>query len=666
MHFIFKDNVASLWRDLSRHQDLRTDAILTSVSAKSPTAFSHPLTPGRQNSIYKQNQRSSKGTMLLVEQPQTAATFVPQYSLTQQPFSCDFLDVEADLANFVSEEDLRISHSALELLSTESALFDMFQEPSNTSQVSSIPATDAPMAPLTLTNSDSKSHMDIQLPSFDETYSPRFRRDCPDGSDFSFKFEELIATSPDMPSSSGSLPTDLGSSSGFTRPRQSVPGYSSDNTSFSSCSSKASYSGDTTPPPAMTPPCAMASPTCSRRSSLASSTASMSSPLRETATPSRRASTPSPASSISGPIVQQKKKSAGSLPCAVCGDNALCQHYGVRTCEGCKGFFKRTVQRKQKYACMTDKKCTIDKEKRNRCQYCRYEKCLAVGMDPEFVRTDDLKGRRGRLPSKPKLQSHGSQLNISTVSPTISAPSPPPTNLIGQLVHAHQISSPEMSNRDFTRFQELKHNTEHVPRTPQEVQEFYELLTSSIVVIRKFVDAIPGFRELLPEDRELLFTTASLGLFALRVAYRMMHSNHTEITLCNSVVLHRSQAQRGFGEWLDRISVLSKSLENFAIDESILACLAALFVLDARAGVKEPAKVERLAEAVTNALREHVSYIPQGQQRMHYFSSLLAKIPTDLRSISVQGLRGIFYLMHEEVVPAPPLLESLFEPDLPY
>ena len=32
------------------------------------------------------------------------------------------------------------------------------------------------------------------------------------------------------------------------------------------------------------------------------------------------------------------------LLCAVCGDNAACQHYGVRTCEGCKGFFKRTVQ----------------------------------------------------------------------------------------------------------------------------------------------------------------------------------------------------------------------------------------------------------------------------------------------------------------------------------
>lgn len=40
-----------------------------------------------------------------------------------------------------------------------------------------------------------------------------------------------------------------------------------------------------------------------------------------------------------------KFKSAGGSEgrCAVCGDNASCQHYGVRTCEGCKGFFKVNV-----------------------------------------------------------------------------------------------------------------------------------------------------------------------------------------------------------------------------------------------------------------------------------------------------------------------------------
>ena len=71
---------------------------------------------------------------------------------------------------------------------------------------------------------------------------------------------------------------------------------------------------------------------------------------------------------------------AASLLCAVCGDNAACQHYGVRTCEGCKGFFKRTVQKNAKYVCLADKNCPVDKRRRNRCQYCRFQKCLMFGM----------------------------------------------------------------------------------------------------------------------------------------------------------------------------------------------------------------------------------------------------------------------------------------------
>ena len=106
--------------------------------------------------------------------------------------------------------------------------------------------------------------------------------------------------------------------------------------------------------------------------------------------------------------------------CAVCGDNAACQHYGVRTCEGCKGFFKRTVQKNSKYVCLADKNCPVDKRRRNRCQYCRFQKCLAVGMVKEVVRTNDLKGRRGRLPTKPK-SPNSTQSATATVPHTATA-----------------------------------------------------------------------------------------------------------------------------------------------------------------------------------------------------------------------------------------------------
>ena len=126
-----------------------------------------------------------------------------------------------------------------------------------------------------------------------------------------------------------------------------------------------------------------------------------------------------------------------SLLCAVCGDNAACQHYGVRTCEGCKGFFKRTVQKNAKYVCLADKNCPVDKRRRNRCQFCRFQKCLMVGMVKEVVRTDSLKGRRGRLPSKPKSPQE--------------APSSMPVSLITALVRAQVDSSPDLTNLDYSQ-----------------------------------------------------------------------------------------------------------------------------------------------------------------------------------------------------------------------
>ncbi|ELU07400.1 hypothetical protein CAPTEDRAFT_113501 [Capitella teleta] len=68
------------------------------------------------------------------------------------------------------------------------------------------------------------------------------------------------------------------------------------------------------------------------------------------------------------------------LSCKVCGDQASGLHYGIVTCEGCKGFFKRTVQNKRAYTCNGKGHCPVDKAHRNRCQYCRFKKCLYMGM----------------------------------------------------------------------------------------------------------------------------------------------------------------------------------------------------------------------------------------------------------------------------------------------
>lgn len=304
-----------------------------------------------------------------------------------------------------------------------------------------------------------------------------------------------------------------------------------------------------------------------RRASLplqrSESTSSSESPKLRMAGPGPSACS-SAASSPGGSAADSAQKGPAppspSQLCAVCGDTAACQHYGVRTCEGCKGFFKRTVQKGSKYVCLADKACPVDKRRRNRCQFCRFQKCLAVGMVKEVVRTDSLKGRRGRLPSKPK-------------SPQESPPSPP-VSLITALVRAHVDTTPDLANLDYSQYLEPS-PIEPVISEAEKIQQFYTLLTTSVDVIRNFAEKIPGFQDLCPEDRELLFQSASLELFVLRLAYRT-HPNDTKLTFCNGVVLDKQQCQRSFGDWLHAIMEFCNSLHQMEVDISAFACLCAL------------------------------------------------------------------------------------------
>ena len=58
--------------------------------------------------------------------------------------------------------------------------------------------------------------------------------------------------------------------------------------------------------------------------------------------------------------------------CVVCGDKSSGWHYNVLACEGCKGFFRRSIARNLQYTCKFSNKCEIDMYMRKRCQACRY------------------------------------------------------------------------------------------------------------------------------------------------------------------------------------------------------------------------------------------------------------------------------------------------------
>lgn len=83
-------------------------------------------------------------------------------------------------------------------------------------------------------------------------------------------------------------------------------------------------------------------------------------------------------SAVSG--AQEGDEEEQPMICMICEDKATGLHYGIITCEGCKGFFKRTVQNRRVYTCVADGNCEITKAQRNRCQYCRFKKCIEQGM----------------------------------------------------------------------------------------------------------------------------------------------------------------------------------------------------------------------------------------------------------------------------------------------
>ena len=70
-------------------------------------------------------------------------------------------------------------------------------------------------------------------------------------------------------------------------------------------------------------------------------------------------------------------------PCPVCGDKISGFHYGIFSCESCKGFFKRTVQNKKNYVCLRGAQCPISIATRKKCPACRFDKCLKTGMKLE-------------------------------------------------------------------------------------------------------------------------------------------------------------------------------------------------------------------------------------------------------------------------------------------
>uniref|UniRef100_A0A7E4WB17 Nuclear receptor domain-containing protein n=1 Tax=Panagrellus redivivus TaxID=6233 RepID=A0A7E4WB17_PANRE len=142
------------------------------------------------------------------------------------------------------------------------------------------------------------------------------------------------------------------------------------------------------------------------------------------------------------------KKEDGSyqievIPCKVCGDKSSGVHYGVITCEGCKGFFRRSQAGNANYTCPRNKNCVVDRTTRNRCQYCRLKKCLALGMSRDAVKFGRMsKKQREKVEDEVRhhqRQQAETQQNLLAYTPQTSYQEYSPPSINGPIMNGYEL-----------------------------------------------------------------------------------------------------------------------------------------------------------------------------------------------------------------------------------
>ncbi|CAL1534530.1 unnamed protein product [Lymnaea stagnalis] len=353
-------------------------------------------------------------------------------------------------------------------------------------------------------------------------------------------------------------------------------------------------------------------------------------------------------------------------PCVVCNDKSSGYHYGVSSCEGCKGFFRRSVQKNMQYTCHKEKNCVINKVTRNRCQYCRLQKCVVMGMSKEAVRNDRNKKRKQKPESTsggPDEVTEDDQMLIQEVLDAHRDTTPDGVNgstLPGSSSGAATSSMAANSSPTVaTSTSETKSEDDSGSSGVFLWEKITELSSAGIVMIVDFAKKIPGFLSLSTSDQITLLKAACLEIMILRISIRYELDTDT-MQFSNGLSLTREQLQRGgFGPLTSTIFSFAASLKRMNCDETEYAMLSSICLISGdRSGLHDTEKIEQMQEPLLEALKHYIRSRRPDQK--HTFAKMLMKL-TDLRSISVKGAEKVLHLRLERYAQLPPLVVEMLE-----
>uniref|UniRef100_A0A8C1MSP4 Bile acid receptor n=1 Tax=Cyprinus carpio TaxID=7962 RepID=A0A8C1MSP4_CYPCA len=331
--------------------------------------------------------------------------------------------------------------------------------------------------------------------------------------------------------------------------------------------------------------------------------------------------------------VAQPGRSKGGELCVVCGDKASGYHYNALTCEGCKGFFRRSITKNAVYKCKSGGNCEMDMYMRRKCQECRLRKCKEMGMLAECLLTE-IQCKSKRLRKNTKASSDESTGDD-----------------VGDSRDAKQVVSttkPSKENIELSQDQQVlisyivdAHNKHRIPQDMARklLQEQFnaeenfllltEMATSHVQVLVEFTKNIPGFQSLDHEDQIALLKGSAVEAMFLRSAQvfsKKLPNGHT-------VVLEDRIRRSGISEeFITPMFNFYKSIGELQMMQEEHALLTAITILSPdRPYVKDQQAVERLQEPMLEVLRK-VCKLQHPHEPQH-FARLLGRL-TELRTLN--------------------------------
>ncbi|XP_056634092.1 transcription factor HNF-4 homolog isoform X1 [Diorhabda sublineata] len=311
-----------------------------------------------------------------------------------------------------------------------------------------------------------------------------------------------------------------------------------------------------------------------------------------------------------------------SQQCAICGDRATGKHYGAASCDGCKGFFRRSVRKNHLYTCRFNRNCVVDKDKRNQCRYCRLRKCFKAGMKKEAVQNE-----RDRISCRRPSYEENNQNNGLSVGSLLNA------EMLSRQVGAalEQMDTNPVNDYDISN------------RQLASINDVCDSMKQQLLILVEWAKYIPAFTELQLDDQVTLLRAHAGEHLLLGLARRSMHLKDVLLLGNNCIMTKECPAlipdprnvspDMSISRIGSRIiDELVKPMNELQIDDTEFACLKAIVFFDPNAkGLTEPSRIKSLRYQIQINLEDYISdrqYDSRGR-----FGELLLTLPA-LQSIT--------------------------------